>query len=117
MDKNYEVFRSEKRLYGSSSKVNHRCHKNVDKVYDKVFEETGDKSSTLPPMIVSGVTKMKEKLVAYAEKHLPGGKYWNPDPAVRRVLTELKPSNDFCELILGLNDYLISAIPNLNQAA
>lgn len=117
MDKNYEVFRSEKRLYGSSSKVNHRRHKNVDKIYDKVFEETGNEFSTLLPMIVSGVTKMKEKLIAYAEKHLPGGQYWNPDPAVRGVLTQLKPSNDFCESILGLNDYLTTAIPNLTQAA
>lgn len=46
MDKNYEVFRSEKRLYGSSSKVNHRRHKNVDKIYDKVFEETGNDSAS-----------------------------------------------------------------------
>ena len=117
MDKNYEVFRLEKRLYGSSSKVNHRRHKNVDKIYDKVFEETGDESSILLPMIICGVTKVKEKLMVYAEKHLSGGEYWNPDPVVRKVLTELKPSNDFCESILGLNDYLTTAIPNLTQAA
>ena len=28
---------------------------------------------------------------------------------------ELKPSNDLCESILGLNDYLTTAIPNLHQ--
>lgn len=52
MDKNYKVFRSEKQLYGSSSKVNHRRHKNVDKIYEKVFEETGNESSTLLPMML-----------------------------------------------------------------
>ena len=27
----------------------------------------------------------------------------------------LEPSNDFCESMLGLNDYLTTAIPNLAQ--
>ena len=27
----------------------------------------------------------------------------------------LQPSNDVCEAFLGLNDYLNSAIPNMNQ--
>ena len=117
MDKRYEVFQDEKRLYGLSSTVNHRRHKNVESVYSKLFKERGDESSTLHPMIITGATKMKEKLLSYAEKHLPGGIYWNPEPAVRKVLTELKPSNDFCESILGLNDYLRTALPNLTQAA
>ena len=53
----------------------------------------------------------------YAEKHLLGGEYWNPDPAVRKVLSELKPSNNFCESLLHLNDSLTTAIPNPTQAA
>ena len=32
---------------------------------------------------------------------------------MKDVLTKLKPSNDLCESILGLNDYLTTAIPNL----
>ena len=48
---------------------------------------------------------------------LPGGKYWDPEPSVKKVLAELKPSNDLCESILGLNDYLTTAIPNLHQMA
>ncbi len=28
-----------------------------------------------------------------------------------------KPSNDVCESILGLNDYLTTAVPNLHQLA
>lgn len=32
-------------------------------------------------------------------------------------ICELKPSNDVCESILGLNDYLTTAVPNLHQLA
>ena len=46
----------------------------------------------------------------------PWGIYWNvEDPVVKKELTKLMPSNDLCESILGLNDYLTTAIPNLNQ--
>ena len=58
---------------------------------------------------------MKEKLCKYAHSMLPGGKYWEPDPGTKAVLQQLKPSNDLCESILGLNDYLTTAIPNLHQ--
>ena len=34
---------------------------------------------------------------------------------MKEVLAELKPSNDLCESILGLNDYLTTAIPSLHQ--
>ena len=33
------------------------------------------------------------------------------------MLSGLKPSNDLCESILGLSDYLVTAIPNLHQDA
>ena len=58
---------------------------------------------------------MKEKLCKYAHSLLPGGKYWEPDLNTKAVLLQLKPSNDLRESILGLNDYLTTAIPNLNQ--
>ena len=60
---------------------------------------------------------MREKLRSYAQKQLPGGCYWNPNQQIKDVLCQLKPSNDVCESILGLNDYLTTAIPNLNQMA
>ena len=53
---------------------------------------------------------MKEKLSKY-----PGGKYWEPDPDTKAVLQQLRPSNDLCESILGLNDSLSTAISNLHQ--
>ena len=48
---------------------------------------------------------------------LPGGKYWEPEVSVKKVLAELKPINDSCESFLGLSDYLTTAIPNLQQMA
>ena len=113
--KEHEVFFSEKQLYGESKVLNHRQHKNVKAVYSKLFTESGNESSIFFPMIVKGVASMREKLLSYAEKHLPGVEYWNPEPAVREVLMHLEPSNDFCESMLGLNDYLTTAIPNLAQ--
>ena len=58
---------------------------------------------------------MREKLCKYACTMLPGGIYWEPDLATKSVLRQLKPTNDLCESILGLNDYLTTAIPNLHQ--
>ena len=66
---------------------------------------------------MKGASKMKEKLSSYAADQLPGGCYWEPDQQVQDILRELKPSNDVCESVLGLNDYLTSAIPNLHQMA
>ena len=40
-----------------------------------------------------------------------------PDEETEHILNELKPSNDVCESVLGLNDYLTIAIPNLHQMA
>ena len=34
---------------------------------------------------------------------------------MRKVLAELQPSNDLCESILELNDYLTTGLPNLHQ--
>lgn len=58
---------------------------------------------------------MKDKLCSYAADQLPGGIYWNPDKKVQDVLCQLQPSNDVCESILGINDYLTTAVPNLHQ--
>jgi len=54
---------------------------------------------------------MKSKLCNYAKHQLPRGKYWSPKEEIK----SLKPSNDLCESILGLDDYLTTALPNLHQ--
>ena len=92
-DPNYHVFQLQERLYGPDAKVNH---------YLK-----------LTSLLIKGASKMKEKLSPYAQKQL----HWNLDQQIKDVLCQLKPSNDLCESILGLNDYLMTAIPNSNQMA
>jgi len=67
------------------------------------------------PLLKSGSTSIKQKLLTYARNQLPGGIFWNPDPKVEAILKTLKPNNDVCESILGLNDCLCSAIPNMHQ--
>ena len=58
---------------------------------------------------------MKSKLSNYAQNQLPGGIYWDPDPKVKVILEEVNPSNDLCESILGLNNYLNITISNMHQ--
>ena len=113
MEPNYRVFPSEGRLYGTDRKVNHRL-KSQD-VYQNLFEKGEVDSSKLILLLIAGASKMREKLCTYAQDQLPGGRYWDPDPDVKDVLRQLKPSNDVCESVLGLNDYLTTAIPNLHQ--
>ena len=118
MDEEYRVFRSEEKLYGQNEVSNHRLHLKFCIVHNKLFEEHEDNPTLIYSLLVAGAVKMREKLCTYAQNHLPGGKYWDPaEPGVREVLSELTPSNDLCESILGLNDYLTNAIPNLHQVA
>ena len=58
---------------------------------------------------------MEKKLFTYAHHQLPGGIYCDPEPNKEAILNKLEPSNDICESILGLNDYLSTAIPNMHQ--
>uniref|UniRef100_A0A1X7VX66 Uncharacterized protein n=1 Tax=Amphimedon queenslandica TaxID=400682 RepID=A0A1X7VX66_AMPQE len=58
---------------------------------------------------------MENKLNTSAQSQLPGGIYWNPEPNIREILSKLEPSNDIFEAVLGLHDYLSTAIPNLCQ--
>lgn len=64
-------------------------------------------------LVAAGIAEMKEKLGTYAQNQLPG----EPEPAIKVILKEIKPSNDLCESILGLNDYLTTAIPNMHQTS
>ena len=86
-------------------------------MYKKLFDSIEVDRDYLTALLIKGASKMKEKLSSYAQDQLPGGCYWEPDQQVQDILRELKPSNDICESILGLNDYLTTAIPNLHQMA
>ena len=111
MDKEFKVFPSEERLYGIEKKINHRLHPMYKPVEQRLFEQDEWDASLLYPLLTAGIAQMKEKLGTYAQNQLPGGKYWAPEA----ILREIKPNNDLCESILGLSDYLATAIPNMHQ--
>ena len=62
-----------------------------------------------------GCKSMANKLITYAKDQLPDGRYWDPEPETKEILSQLEPNNDLCESILGLNDYLFTTIPNMDQ--
>ena len=109
-DQNYQVFPSEQRLYCESTVSTREHHKPM---WNRLFQKDGFDDNVLAKLS-SGASAMK-KLVVYASSQLPGREYWDPDPDVKSVLSNIKPTNDLCESILGLNDYLTTAIPNMKQ--
>lgn len=96
-------------------KLNHRLHSLYDSIEEVVFSRSDETNSDLFQLLASGASKMNAKLSSYAANQLPGGKYWNPEPDVESVLKSLKPNNDLCDSILGLNDHLSIVMPNLHQ--
>ena len=87
-------------------------------MYERLFQKSETDSDSVAALLLSkGVSKMRDKLCSYAQDQLPGGRYWDADQQVKDILRELRPSNDLCESILGLTDYLTTALPNLHQLA
>ena len=85
-------------------------------VYQRLFEEVEIDSDTLTSLLIKGAYNMRDNLCSYAKDQLPGGLYWDADKNVKDILCQLKPSNDVCESILGLNDYLTTAIPKMSRS-
>lgn len=110
---NCKVFPSEDRLYGNEKLINHRL--NSSAIKKRLFSPDEWDASLLYPILSTGAASMQEKLENYVRERLPGGCYWDPDHKTTAILKELQPSNDLCESILGLNDYLTTTIPNLHQ--
>ena len=111
----YKVFPSEEKLYSDSKKTNHRKHRDAIIVYKDLLAHNEWDDSILLPHIAAAATTMKDKLTDYKKDQLPGGKYWAPDDNVRQILRELKPHNDICESLLGLNDWLTAPLVNAKQ--
>lgn len=59
---------------------------------------------------------MQSLINVYVKPH-PGGIHYDPEPEVKRILASIQPSIDFCESLLGLNNYLTIALPKLSQFA
>lgn len=114
MECSYQVFPSEPQLYGTSKKINHRKHTTHQIICNRLFRKD-EWDNLLYPCLKDGAAAMKAKMLTYAANQLPGGKYWKPEPQVEAVLRQLRPNNDLCESILGLNDYLVTALPNMAQ--
>ena len=108
-----KIFPLEDRWYGNEKLINHRL--NSSEMKKCLFTPDEWDTHLLYPVLSTGAASMQEKLVNYAREWLPGGRYWEPDDKTKAILQELQPSNDLCESILGLNDYLTTAIPNLHQ--
>ena len=100
-------------FYGVNKKVNHRLHSMYHPIEEQIFKDEWD-DTLLYPLLAAAASAMKKKLCTYTQTQLPGGKYWEPEPAIEAILKKLKPTNDLCESILGLNDYLPTDIPNLH---
>ena len=81
---NYHVFSSEKRLYESNAKVNHRLGSQV--VYEKLFHDIEVDCEYLSDILARGASKMNEKLMSYAADQLPGGRYWDVDEQTKDIL-------------------------------
>ncbi len=114
LQRHYQVFQSERRLYGGLKDTNCRISKGSKQILNFLFS-SNDIDSVLLQLLPDAILKMHEKLKSYTQNQLPEGIYWNPEPAIRKELVNLKPTNDLCESILGLNDYLTTALPNLHQ--
>ena len=93
MDKEYEVF-FEKRLYSDSKTTNQRLHPLASFIEQRVFRKDKWNNTPLHPLLAAGVKAIKAKLCSYAETQLPGGKYWNLELPIKKVLKELRPNND-----------------------
>ena len=72
MNKEYMVFRSEKRLYGDDEKINHRLHPTTKSIHEYLFT-THEFDELTTSIISTGAAAMNEKLQHYAMKQLPGG--------------------------------------------
>ena len=115
LNPHYKVFPSEERLYSESKKMNHRKHRDATIIYKHLLVHNEWDDSILLPRIAAAAAAMKDKLTNYKKDQLPGGKYWAPDDNIRQILKELKPHNDICESLLGLNDWLTAPLVNAKQ--
>ena len=120
-NRDHRVFLSEDRLYSSDpgNKLNHRKHSSYLPVCEHIFQTNatvaGECDGNVNTHLTHGCVAMLAKLVSYAKDQLPGGRYWNLESNVKDILSNLPANNDLCESLLGLNDYLVTAIPNMEQ--
>ena len=114
MNINLQVFPSEQSLY-KNTKTNHRISKAYPPVRIRLYKPDEFDDSNMLPQVACAASTMLHKLNDYMRHQLPGGKFHNPSPEQRKILEKLRPNNDCSESVLGLNDYLATALPNTCQ--
>ena len=107
------VFKSEPRLYSESMKLNHRLTEKYATVRKELQQHQDSDRFLLFPMVIAASKAMQSKLQTYKKDHLPGGRYYDPDPQVSSVLSRLQPHNDRTEGVFGTNDWLNRILPNM----
>jgi len=115
LDPDYKVFGTESRLYGDNKKVNHRNHPNYTCVRKRLYQHDDYDEEYTFPLVQRAAEHMAETLTSYKADQLPGGKLWSANDRVKKALADVTPTNDLCEGILGLNDWLQKVTPNLSQ--
>ena len=58
---------------------------------------------------------MLKTIEKYKADQLPGGRLWKPSSHVRELCTNIPSTNDKCESLLGLNDWIHRRNPNFSQ--
>ena len=114
LDPEILVFKSEPQIYSDCLKLNHRLASSYLPV--RVELHQNENQSLLLSMVVEASKAMSLKLQTYKEESLPGGQYFEPNPEVKSILSELQPHNDKTESVFGANDWLNTILPNISQS-
>lgn len=115
LDQQHKVFETEPQLYGDSKTLNHRNHTKYTAVRKRLYHNDDYDEEYTFPLVQRAAEYMAEKLRSYKADQLPGGDLWSPSDTVKKALADVGPTNDLCEGILGLNDWLQKVTPNLTQ--
>jgi hypothetical protein len=107
------VFPSEKNLY-SDCDTNHRQTSKYRPVYKRLYEsDTYD--DKVKALVQGAASEMLKTIEKYKADQLPGGRLWEPSSHVRELCTNIPSTNDKCESLLGLNDWIHRRNPNFSQ--
>ena len=87
------------------------CQKKYGPVQNELQQPQDSDRFLLFPMVIAASKAMHSKLKTYKEDHLPGERYYDPEPHVRSVLSTLQPNNNRTEGVFGANNRIL---PNMS---
>ena len=115
LDSTKKVFISEPKSYNNKTSTNHRLHKNYIPVRKQLYQTQDFDETYVITTVQVAAEAMAIKLSQYKADQLPRGRYWTPSDSTKTLLEKIEPTNDICESILGLNDWLQKKTPNMTQ--